>query len=151
MHEISIIAFEAAADPDRFPELGEPWQVLKLYYSTWSRARIVATHEKMLELGLESPYDEKWFEGPSQDHRITTQIEVSAFYLRRKEALLAHATQIDPDGGFWFALPDEIAATVYPWEDFELARSLVGGELAEGEREDDLFAGVRERVADGAA
>jgi mycothiol S-conjugate amidase len=31
-HEISVEAFAAAADPDRYPELGEPWQVQKLYY-----------------------------------------------------------------------------------------------------------------------
>src|SRR3954447_20185807 len=53
VHEISMIAFDAAGDPDRYAELGEPWQPLKLYYSTWSRARIVATHAKLLELGLE--------------------------------------------------------------------------------------------------
>jgi len=28
------------------------------------------------ELGIESPFDEKWFERPSQDHRITTQIHI---------------------------------------------------------------------------
>jgi mycothiol S-conjugate amidase len=32
-HKISIAAFEAAADSDAYPELGEPWQPLKLYYS----------------------------------------------------------------------------------------------------------------------
>jgi mycothiol S-conjugate amidase len=142
VHEISDIAFDAAADPDRYPELGEPWQVLKLYYTTWSRARVEATHNKMLELGLESPFDPKWFEGPSMDDRITTKIEVSAFYDRRKRALLAHATQVDPESAFWFALPDDVAATVHPWEDYTLARSLVDAPAPE----DDLFAGVRELV-----
>ena len=61
VHEISDIAFDAAGDPERFPDAGEPWQPLKLYYTTWSRDRIVAMHEKMLELGLESPYA-RWFE-----------------------------------------------------------------------------------------
>src|SRR5688572_30310775 len=31
-HDISIAAFEAAGDPERYPGLGEPWQPLKLYY-----------------------------------------------------------------------------------------------------------------------
>jgi mycothiol S-conjugate amidase len=31
-HEISVAAFEAAPDPDLFPDEGEPWQPLKLYY-----------------------------------------------------------------------------------------------------------------------
>ena len=40
-HQVSVEAFEAAADPDRYPGCGEPWQPLKLYYYlTFHRARI---------------------------------------------------------------------------------------------------------------
>jgi mycothiol S-conjugate amidase len=144
VHEISDIAFDAAADPGQYPELGEPWQVLKLYYTTWSRARVEATHRKLLELGLESPFDEKWFEGPSRDDAITTRVDIAGYYDRRKRALLAHATQISPDSPFWFALPDDVAETVHPWEDYTLARSVV--DAAAPQQEDDLFAGVRELV-----
>jgi mycothiol S-conjugate amidase len=42
-HQISVAAFDAAADPDAYPELGPPWQPLKLYYSfTFHRARMAA-------------------------------------------------------------------------------------------------------------
>jgi mycothiol S-conjugate amidase len=149
VHEISDIAFDAAGDPERYPDAGEPWQPLKLYYTTWSMQRIIALHEKTLELGLESPY-QRWFERKPDDPPPppmvppTTQIEVSAYYGHRKEALLAHATQIDPTSPFWFTLPDEVAATVYPFEDYTLARSLVDSETPE----DDLFAGIREVVYD---
>ena len=61
----------------------------------------------------------------------------------RKEALLAHATQIDPNSPFWFGLPPEVTS-VYPWDDYILARSLV--EAPPFFPEDDLFAGIRERV-----
>jgi len=143
-HEVTIEAFDAAADPDRYPELGEPWQPLKLYYTQWSRDRILAMHERLLELGLESPFDAKWFDRPSHEDQITTKVEVGAYYPRRKAALLAHATQIDPASPFWFALPDDVAATVHPWDDYQLARSLVDSELPE----DDLFAGIRATVRD---
>jgi mycothiol S-conjugate amidase len=143
VHDISVLAFDAAADPDAFPEAGPPWQPLKLYYSAWARARMVAIHEKFLELGLESPFDEKWFDRPGLDARITTKIEVSDGDHVRKAALLAHATQIDPDSPFWFGLPPEVTS-VYPWDDFILARSLV--ETPATFPEDDLFAGVRESV-----
>ena len=149
VHEISDIAFDAAGDPERFPDAGEPWQPLKLYYTTWSMQRIIALHEKTLELGLESPYS-RWFERSPDDPPPpppvlpTTQIEVSAYYGHRKEALLAHATQIDPLSPFWFSLPDDVAATAYPFDDYVLARSLVDSEPPE----DDLFAGVRELVYD---
>src|SRR4029077_450739 len=39
VHDVSVKAFEAAADPDAYPERGPPWQVLKLYYTMWSKVR----------------------------------------------------------------------------------------------------------------
>jgi mycothiol S-conjugate amidase len=143
VHDISIPAFERAGDPDAYPGAGDPWQPLKLYYTMWSRARIQAMHEKFLELGLESPFDEKWFERPDNSDRITTRVEVGDFYEARRGALLAHATQIDPESKFWFGLPPEEARLVHPYDDYHLARSLVDTDVPE----DDLFAGVRDKVA----
>jgi mycothiol S-conjugate amidase len=60
--------------------------------------------------------------------------------------LLAHATQVDPKESWWFGLTDEELADVYPWEDWILARSLVGMP-AEGEIETDMFAGIRSSVS----
>jgi mycothiol S-conjugate amidase len=141
VHDISVLAFDRAADPEAYPEAGEPWQPVKLYYTVWSRARMLATHEKFLELGLESPFDAKWFDRPHHDDNVTTQIEISDYGDVRRQALLAHATQIDPESPFWFGLPPEVARTVHPYDDYVLARSLVDSEVPEG----DLFAGVRER------
>jgi mycothiol S-conjugate amidase len=62
----------------------------------------------------------------------------------RRNALLAHATQIDPTSPFWFGLPPEIANTVYPVEDYVLAGSRVP--VPEG-IEDDLFAGIPANVS----
>ncbi len=60
-HQVAVEAFEAAADPDRYPGTGNPWQPLKLYYfATFHMDRITALHEEMLRRGLESPYAE-WF------------------------------------------------------------------------------------------
>jgi mycothiol S-conjugate amidase len=142
VHEISLPAFDAAADPDRYPDAGRPWQPLKLYYTSWSRARIEAMHRKFLELGLESPFGEDWFKRPAQDDRITTRVDTSGVADVRRRALLAHATQVDPKSPFWFGLPPEVADAVYPADDYQLARSLVPTEVPE----DDLFAGVREAV-----
>jgi len=142
VHDISVPAFERAGDPDADPGQGPPWRPLKLYYSAWSRARVVAMHAKFGELGLKSPYEDRWFERPSQDHRLTTRIDVSGYYDARVKALLAHATQIDPTSPFWFGLPHDVAATVHPWEEYILAQSLVPTEIPE----DDLFAGIRDLV-----
>ena len=141
VHEITLPAFDAAGDPDAYPDLGEPWQPLKLYYVAWSRARMLAMHEKFLELGLESPFDEKWLDRPDHDHRITTRLDVADLHRVRRDALLAHETQIDPQSPFWFGLPPDVVA--YRYDDYILARSLVDTPLPE----DDLFAGIRERVS----
>jgi mycothiol S-conjugate amidase len=145
VHEISGPAFDAAGDPDRFPDAGDPWQPSKLYYTGWSARRVRALHEEFLARGEESPYA-SWFEergfDESLDQRFTTFIDVSDFLANRRAALLAHRTQVDPTG-FWMRLPDDVVRRVFPWEEFELARTLVDTGVPEGDAEDDLFAGLR--------
>ncbi len=138
VHEITMAAVDAAADPDRHPDCGPPWQVAKVYWSVWSRARVVGMHEKFLELGLESPYTADWLDRPSQDDKITTAVPIHGFEDVRRDALLAHATQVDPTSPFWFGLPWDVARTVHPYDDWVLARSEVATELPES----DLFAGT---------
>ncbi len=147
VHEISIAAFEAAADPDAYPGLGEPHQPLKLYYSLWPVEQMLARHEKFLELGLPSPYAERLEDGwldrmPEID--VTTRIDVAGFADARRNGLLAHATQIDPDSPHWFGLPPEVERDLHVFDPYYRARSLVEAPLPE----DDLFAGVREAVAE---
>jgi mycothiol S-conjugate amidase len=143
VHEISVVAFDAAGDPERFPDAGEPWQPAKMYYTGFSIARVKALHEAYLARGEESPYA-SWFERGFEDRtdRFTTMVDVSDFLHKRREALLAHRTQVDPNG-FWMRLPDDVVRQVFPWEEYVLARSLVDTGVAEGDVEDDLFAGLR--------
>jgi mycothiol S-conjugate amidase len=145
VHDITIAAVRVAADATQASWAGEAWDVPKLYYTMWTRARAQATHDKLLELGLDSPFESSWFKRPWQDFRVTTRVDASAAYGRKKAALLAHATQIDPASPFWFALPDDVAATVHPWEEYTLVRSSVPVELPET----DLFAGLRDPVGVG--
>ena len=144
VHDISLPAFDLAGDPSYRPDLGEPWEPAKLYYTAWSRQRMVAMHEKFLELGMESPFGDRFLNRPNQDEVITTKIDVSGHMDVRRNALLAHATQIDPTSPFWFGLPPEVSNTVYPVEDYVLARSRVESTVPDGDSqyEDDLFAGV---------
>jgi mycothiol S-conjugate amidase len=143
-HTVSMEAFDACGDAERYPHAGPPWQVSKIYYNqTFSRARIVAYHEAMLAEGLESPFGE-WM--ASWDERaerpITTRIHCTDFFDARDRALKAHRTQVDPNGSF-FRVSHDIQKRVWPTEDFELARAHVDVSLPE----DDLFAGIREPVA----
>jgi mycothiol S-conjugate amidase len=147
VHDISVLAFDRAGDPDWYADAGEPFQPSKLYYSTWSRARMIAIHEALIRLRGSSPFEDTWFDRPDHDHRITTQVDVADFWWARSGALRAHATQIDPNEAFWFGLDDAELAETYPWEEWILARSLVGS-IPPGPHETDLFEGIREAVSD---
>ncbi|GAA1175688.1 mycothiol conjugate amidase Mca [Ornithinimicrobium humiphilum] len=139
-HVVTMSAWRAAGDPEAFPGAGEPWQPLKLYYNGWSAERTERLHEAMLEAGLESPYAD-WIANLRRRPRrqIFTHVHCADWFEVRDRALLAHATQVDPDGQ-WFAVPLELQKKVWPTEDYELARSIVPVELPE----DDLFAGIVE-------
>ncbi|MGB7449244.1 MAG: mycothiol conjugate amidase Mca [Ornithinimicrobium sp.] len=137
-HTVSMAAFQAVGDPDAFPHAGATWQPLKVYYTMFSPDRIRSLHQAMLDAGLESPFAD-WIErlADRPERAIHTHVRCDDYFADRDAALLAHATQVDPDGT-WFAIPMEIQRRVHPTEDFELAVSLVPVELPE----DDLFAGL---------
>ncbi len=141
-HLISMEAWEAAGDPERYPDAGEPWQPLKLYYHMgFTKERVIALHEELLAMGEESPYGE-WLENwtrPDKTSRVTTRVPCGDYFELRDDALRAHATQIDPDG-WWFRVPLDVQRKRWPTEDYELVKSTVGSQPGE----DDLFAGVRE-------
>jgi mycothiol S-conjugate amidase len=152
-HKISVAAFDAAGDPEAFPDAGDPWQPLKLYYDTgFSRERFDALDKAMLDRGLDSPFEEmraRWKERaeaagnkPERVSNVTTRIICGDWFERRDAALIAHATQVDPNGWF-FGVPLAIQREVWPYEEFERVRCLVDSSIPE----DDLFAGVRAKVA----
>ena len=141
-HEISVYAYEKAADPTWRPDLGEAWQVSKLYYHLgFNWQRLTALSEALERHGLENPYVERmktWERKPEDEARLTTRVECAEYFPVRDAALLAHATQIDPDGWF-FAVPNEVQAEAWPTEDYQLVDSRVETSTPE----DDLFAGLR--------
>ena len=128
VHDISILAWDRAGDPAWYPELGEPYQPQKLYYSVWAKARLTAHR---IEATIErprrkSPYDDEWLDRPGHDHRITTQLDVGEFVWARSGAFRAHATQVDPTESWWFGFTDDERREAYPCEDWVLAASHVG-------------------------
>lgn len=141
VHDVSVLAFERAGDPQWYPEAGAPWSPAKMYYTLWSAERIRKVHDAVLAKHGESPFDDNWLARPSQDHRITTRLDVGAHLGARSAALRAHATQIDPASKWWFGLDDDELAHVYPWEDWVLAASHVG--MPATVPETDFFAGLR--------
>jgi mycothiol S-conjugate amidase len=139
VHDASVAAYAVVGDPMFHPELGQAWTPLKLYYTLWSRARLVAQHEAFLRLGIPSPIKaERWKRWPSMDYRLTTKVFTGDHWEQVQSALRAHATQIDPASPYWFGLPPDVARITYPYDDYILAQSAVPTHLPE----DDLFAGI---------
>jgi mycothiol S-conjugate amidase len=153
VHAITAPAFDAAGDPDQYPNLGEPWQPLKLYYvgGGMSAKRMLALTPLYEALGEENPLA-RWQARRRErglpeipPDTVTTRIDVGEFLAARRASLLAHRTQIDPEGA-WLRIPDDALRAAFPWDEYELARSLVENRVPEGEFEQDLFAGISWRT-----
>lgn len=140
-HRVSLAALRLAGDPQYRPDLGEPWQVLKVYYQFgFHRGKYAALNDAMISDGVESPYADRLanWQDMNYEHRITTRVWCGDYFPVRDQALIAHATQIDPDG-MWFAVPRELERRIWPHEDWQLIYSAVPVVIPE----DDLFAGLR--------
>jgi len=141
VHEWGARAFREAGDSSLWSHAGAPWSPSKLYYfATFSKQRMQKLHEAAAAEGIDSPFAgwlEHWDKMGFEDPDITSQVDVADYIELRSKALLAHATQIDPDS-FWFAIPDDLQAKVYPWEDYTLIEANIEAQLPE----DDLFAGI---------
>ncbi|BDH56125.1 mycothiol conjugate amidase Mca [Tsukamurella sp. PLM1] len=141
-HTVSMAAYEAAADPERFPDAGEPWQISKVYYSHgFLRGKFQSFADEFEKNGLENPYTEwlaRWKdEKNDMMARVTTQVECGEYFPVRDDALRAHATQIDPNGPF-FVVPMEWQQRLWPTEEYELAKTTVSSRMPEK----DLFSGI---------
>ncbi len=153
VHDAGLAAFRAAGDPLQFVDAGPAYQPAKLYYTVHSAARFRAIHDKFEELGLESPFDEAWRDrwDSMPEDVPTAVVDITGYTDVRRLALLAHATQVDPESKFWFGLPPEVMGTIQPHDDYRLA--LIGapdGTVSavdwDGVVEVDLFASVDARV-----
>ncbi|MCC7078380.1 MAG: mycothiol conjugate amidase Mca [Acidimicrobiia bacterium] len=146
-HRLTMAAWDAAADPSFAPagiepaQLGEPWEIRKLYWFHWSHRRMVVLHEEFLRRGWESPFGEWLAHRADTDGAVTTRIDVAGQVGRAREALSAHRTQVDPDG-FWLKLPEEVVARLHPYEEYVLVRNRTASEPTASNPEDDLLAGV---------
>ena len=91
----------------------------------------------MVERGIESDYGEWLKNWKRSDRIVTTRVPCAEYFDIRDRALLAHATQVDPDGS-WFDTPRDLVREGWPTEDYELVVSYAPVQLPE----DDLFAGL---------
>jgi N-acetyl-1-D-myo-inositol-2-amino-2-deoxy-alpha-D-glucopyranoside deacetylase len=140
-HRVAVAAFDAAADPGRYPDAGTPWQPSKLYYTALPVSFLRMGWEALKELGEETPFgvaspEELPFGDP--DETVTTRIDARDHLDAKVEAMRAHRTQIQVDGPF-FALSNNVGQRAFGFEHYRLVR---GTPPPVGEVEEDLFAGI---------
>lgn len=144
-HRVATYAHALAGAPSYRMDLGEPWDIPKVYWSAVPESlfreglrRLRAADDTMtferLDPGGELP--------PTfvPDELITTRIDATAYVEHKAAAMRAHATQITVDGPF-FALSNNIGNYIWGTECYRLVRGTPGPDPATGV-ETDLFAGV---------
>ena len=144
-HRATVLAVEAAHLRAMYPDAGEPWRVDKLYYTAFPvsearRAMALAEAAGMKAPFGDAPPEELAFATP--DEYVTTTINCADGVGRKRQALLAHHSQIGADFPL-IAIPEEIIREHFASEFFQLALSRRPAQLPET----DLFAGVGEAVA----
>jgi N-acetyl-1-D-myo-inositol-2-amino-2-deoxy-alpha-D-glucopyranoside deacetylase len=138
-HRATLLAVEAAQLPSMYPDSGTPWRVQKLYYTAFPKAQWRRMKEMATAAGIDMPFgdfDPEQAEFLAPDDWVTTTIDCSAQAARKREAMLAHHSQIQPDWPL-INLPDQIAG-LFATEYYILALSRKPAVLPE----DDVFAGV---------
>jgi mycothiol S-conjugate amidase len=138
-HRATLLAVEAAQLRAMYPETGAPWRVQKLYYTAFPVSEWRKIDEFAKAAGIDTPFgDGDPEESPflTPDAWVTTTVDCREYLATKREAMLAHHSQIQPD---WPLLnvPDEIAQE-FGIEYFVLAISRTPPVLPET----DVFAGV---------
>lgn len=139
-HRVAMYAAQLAAVGSFKPELGEPWEIAKIYWTAFPRSVMVAGIAALKAAGDDSQFatmdpDDLPFACP--DEFVTTEIHAAGFLEQKLAAMRAHATQIDVQGGF-FALSNNLGSEAMGTEYF---RGVKGVSVSHG-RETDLFAGI---------
>lgn len=132
-YRVTAAALEKVADPGYAPELGEPWEVPKAYWSALPRStveRLVAESEWPIEAEMPG----------IPDSEVTTQIDGTEYHPAKVAALRAHRSQVNLEEGLFAFI---VLSPEFGLEHFQLVRGRRGpGTVGEYDWEDDLFAGL---------
>jgi N-acetyl-1-D-myo-inositol-2-amino-2-deoxy-alpha-D-glucopyranoside deacetylase len=144
-HRVAMYAAQLAAVPSYRRELGEPWDIAKIYWGAMAESRMRAGLKALREAGDTTTFegmDPDGELGPfvTPDEDLAAAVDGAEFVDRKMAALAAHATQITTDGPF-FALSNNLGNRVWSTEFYRIAKG-TPGEPGEDGLETDLFAGL---------
>ncbi len=143
-HRVATYGAALAAVESYRPDLGEAWDVAKIYWAAMSLTRLRRERDLMRERGIENPFDGFDLDNPPRfmvdDDMIACEVDGSDYADAKVEAMRAHATQIQVDGPF-FALSNHVGNRIWGQESYRLAKG-TRGPVDERGWETDLFAGL---------
>ncbi len=144
-HRVAMYAAMLAAVPSYRHELGEAWDIAKIYWGAMSEGRMRAGLRALRDAGDTTSFEGMDPDGPLpyfviSDDDLTAAVDAQEYVDRKLAAMTAHATQITTDGPF-FALSNNVGSAAWGIEYYRIAKG-DPGELDEDGLEADLFAGV---------
>jgi N-acetyl-1-D-myo-inositol-2-amino-2-deoxy-alpha-D-glucopyranoside deacetylase len=144
-HRVAMYAAQLAAIPSYKLELGEPWEIAKIYWGAMSESRMRASLRALRDAGDTTTFEGMDPDGPlphfiTPDENLAAVVDGSDYVERKLAALAAHATQITMDGGF-FALSNSLGNVAWGTEFYRIVKG-TPTDLNEDGLETDLFAGI---------
>jgi N-acetyl-1-D-myo-inositol-2-amino-2-deoxy-alpha-D-glucopyranoside deacetylase len=144
-HRVATYAADLAAVTSYGPELGEPWEISKIYWGAMSERRMRESLRALRAAGDTTTFEGMDPEGPlppfvTSDDDLSAAIDGSAYLKQKMAAMASYPTQITLDGPF-FALSNNEGNLMWGVEYFRIARG-EQGELGPDGLETDLFAGI---------
>ena len=143
-HRVAMYATQLAGMPSYRRDLGEPWTVARVFWSTMSKSRMRAGIQALREAGDSETFKNFDLDGPlsslmAEDADIAVEIDGTPWVAQKIAAMRAHATQITADGPF-FAGSEVLGDARWASECYRLA---TGVPLPKGDGwADDLFVGL---------
>lgn len=143
-HRVAHYAVALAAARSYRHDLGDAWDVAKVYWTAMSARAMREGIKEIREAG-----DLQFMEGLDPDHLppfaiddddLDAEIDGSPWVDAKLDAMRAHATQISVDGPF-FALSNDVAFRAWGIEHYRLVKG-VAAPVPGTSFEDDLFAGT---------
>lgn len=144
-HRVATYAAALAAVPSYRQDLGEAWDIAKIYWGAMSESRMRAGLRALRDAGDTTSFEGMDPDGPlphfvTADEDLAAVVDAQDYVEHKMAAMKAHATQITTDGPF-FALSNNQGSIAWGLEFFRIAKG-TRGELNEDGLETDLFAGL---------
>jgi N-acetyl-1-D-myo-inositol-2-amino-2-deoxy-alpha-D-glucopyranoside deacetylase len=144
-HRVAMYAAQLAAVPSYRLDLGQPWDIAKIYWVAMSESRMREGLRRLRDSGDTGTFEGMDPDGPlppfiTPDELISCTVDGSDFAEAKMRAMKAHATQIEVDGPF-FALSNNLGSWIWGTESYRIAKG-TPGPVNDAGVEEDLFAGL---------